>query len=157
MENGVSEGEGQGNIRLLLDGPSRSNQGQEAVEQKQTCTAQYHPPHLTSPPAFCCSPWPVSYILVMSKDCDILHLKGKLAVDVINMWSYPTTRHCSRTGRHLSLQTVNIFIFLNISIAHSSQTLQWPRSRASSWTNSCPRDWYNCCKYSGVQQSQLDF
>lgn len=53
MENGVSVGEGQGNRRLPLDGPSRSNQGQEAVEQKQTPAAQHStvpPPHPPHPP-----------------------------------------------------------------------------------------------------------
>lgn len=46
MVNSVSVGEGLGNIRLLVDEspaqpppPLRSNQGQAAVEQKQTCTA----------------------------------------------------------------------------------------------------------------------
>lgn len=33
MEDGVSLGEGQGEVGLLLDGPSRSNQGQGAVEK----------------------------------------------------------------------------------------------------------------------------
>lgn len=82
IENSVSVGEGQGNVHLF------SNQGEMAAEQKQTHAAPLQP-------TFCCSYWPVKYILQSGgvKHSDISHPQGAEPLDVIFMWSCATTRH----------------------------------------------------------------